>query len=370
MDTSLLSPRGRFGAPPAYMSKARKALQKVRLGTGRMTILVIGTSISAGQGAGTGGTPITGARPFAYPSRLATKLASLGIPSQSESFFGNAAQAGAYGTYDPRVSGAWSYDGARTTAGGNLFGSVSSQTLSFLASTNVDTHEIGYITAPGKDTITVNIDGGAPTTGPSSINSNASLALVKATVKPASAGSHTLNLVAGVVSGGFLLMGVKAYNSTIPGVDIVNCGWPGSTSANWNDSANVWSPLNAIAYHAPDLTIIEGWPNDYNNAVALATTLANAQAVITAAAATGNVIVVSSPQSNPATKASAAIQTAFRQAHASLIDQNSGIYVDWPYRIGDFTAANGAGYMFDDIHANQTCYGDFGDYLGACLAAL
>jgi hypothetical protein len=350
--------------------KARAAIAKTRLGQSRTTILTVSDSIGAGQGAGPGGVTIAGARPFSFPSRMANRFAALGIPSQAESFFGNAAQAAAYGTYDPRVSSStWTYDATRTTAGGNLFGAVSSATLSFLPGTNVDTFEIGYVAAPGKDTINVNIDGSAPATGSATINSNASLALLKSTVKPASAGSHTLNLVAGTLVGGFLLMGVKAYNSTTPAIDIVNCGWPGSTTANWNDGTFVWSPLNAIQYHAPHLTIIELGPNDWNNSVSVATSVANLQAIITTAKLSGDVLIVGPPQSNPATKASAASQAQFLAAYQSLALANNVSYVSWADRFGSWASANAAGYMFDDIHGNQIMYSDFGDRLVSMLTS-
>jgi lysophospholipase L1-like esterase len=372
VDIAAIADRGRLFVPTGGLLKFRKALAKTRLGQSRTRIMCVGDSSCAGQGAGPGNVVIAGARPYAWSGRMSNKLASLGIPSQYEAVIGNANQAALYGTYDPRVNvGTWSYDGANPTAGARLFSAPSGSAVWTLTpSTACDTYEIYCISAPGYGTSTLDIGGSAPATGGSSINANAAVGVLKTTITSATATTAPLHITGPVGAVSFKLIGVIAYNSTVPGVDVVNAGWPASVLGDWADSSTAWAPASIVPNkYAPDLVITCMGANDWVTSVPLATATANLQTFITANIATSDIIVIGQYQQNPASQTTA-IQNQYRAAYQALALANGCPYVDWADRNGSYAATNAAGFMFDSLHKNQVGYGDFGDFLGAALAAV
>jgi hypothetical protein len=100
----------------------RAAMARVRAGTGRGTLLIVGDSTTMGAGAGTGGTTnLNAAWPKAWPRLMAKLLPTLGVPISDATLQGDQTSQVAYGTYDTRVTfgTGWLNTGGFATIGGH-----------------------------------------------------------------------------------------------------------------------------------------------------------------------------------------------------------------------------------------------------------
>ena len=336
----------------------------VRSGSARATVLCIGDSVTYGQGAGSPDA-WTGARPLSYPAQLATKLSVAGLPAINASMF--AGFAGANPTvaqmlaYDSRIAAGagWFNEAGFPTAGGEVWANSSdTSALSFTPSIAVDTFIVYYYTDPVLGQMTVDVDG----TGSSAINSGVAKSYASVT-KSVALGTHTVNIRR--TTGYLRIVGVKAYNSASKAVDVINLGWSGAKSGDWNSTLDPWSPLNAITALAPDLSIIKLGINDWQTAVPPATYAANMAALITRCKQTGDVIVCSPHQTVGQDPQVNAYVDALRDA----IDNADVRMVDWYYYHGTYAAINGAGNMFDGLHPKAVIYANEGTLLTSVLTS-
>lgn len=323
-----IGPTPPVGLTGFYMNGATNAATKamvsrVKAGTGRGKILVVGDSVSSvGQGTSTDSSPgaygLVNARKNRPAAVLASLLTNAGTPAVDGSFVGDNGVSVANGTllssYDPRVnlgtsSGnqvAWAPSGGGTFAGGNFLlggnGNNYSTLLVYTPDNAVNTFEVLlYNSVVLTDNSTqdnyklyMNIDGSAPATGINPMPQDGTGGFNKFTFTTSTAGTHTLNQLAGAQDPNHhpAMCSVTAYNSAVAAIDIKSPGSCGATSGDLasssaGNSAQRWSRLEYYAYEAPDLLIYDAFYNDMNNGVSVSTAIANAQTVIQAQLARG-----------------------------------------------------------------------------------
>ncbi len=363
--------------PERNLAKLRSAKQRVLLGRGRARIAVVGDSQEKGLGAGTSGTfNAAGAEPFCVPTRLAAYLNVLGIPASAHSAiagFGvtgggtgldNAAQLTAY---DTRISAGAGWDainnGNYTFGGQGWANDTTTNALAFTPAVSVDTFIISWGSASGfgLGVFSYDIDGGTAT----QVNEDVAEAYNLLTISTSLA-SHTCNIKRVSAFCGF--NGWFAYNSTVPAVDIINGGWSGSTSGQWNDTSFLFAPRPALTALAADLYLIQLGGNDWETGVSQATYLANVQALITAAKAGGGDVILLMPLQTGAT-ATPTTQQQFYRSLVTLANNNNVMLVDWQRKGISYAVQNAAGRMNDTLHGKAVLYDDQAAFLARLLAA-
>lgn len=335
----------------------RAAKGRVLGATGTARIACIGDSIT--EGYYSNGSSATNIIIKSYPTQLASILTTHGITSISQNVFGGSLSNKT--TSDPRLTlgGTWTYLSNPYTLGGAFFTNAASGSgnMSFTPSINVDTFNIYYATSPGFGTFGAQINSGSVT----SQSQNSAQNMAKLTVT-ATLSANTLNLT--WVSGGAVyIVGIEAYNSAIPSVQIDNIGWAGATSILWNGNGitpGLDNLPNAIPTLLPDLTILCLGANDWNTGVTLAQFNTNMQGIITAAASVGDVILMSSVPSNPSSTVPYATQIPFQSTTAQLAVLNNLPYIDIYSRwFSNETTMNNLGMMGDNSqHPNTVGYAD------------
>jgi len=248
------------------------------------------------------------------------------------------------------------------TAGGYLFIGLLGATapLAFDFGSQVwDTVDIYYYRNPGLGSFTVDRAGAAPVSG-SPLSTSGTQALGKTTLTWATPTTGVLNLSNITVSTVYV-MGVAVRNSQAPAVEIYNLGIGASDSNTWASTSSPYGPKRTLAGIAPDVTFICHGVNDWARATPIATYSANIQAEITARkAAGGDVILVSSMNSDPATGVSEATQQTYETALIALAQSNDIPLIKFPSFMGNFAAANGRGYMSDARHGSIRGYDALG----------
>lgn len=340
----------RYRFTSTVLPKWTKALATVRNAAGDAKILCVGDSTVLGVGSTAGGTNPTAA---AWPTRLVSLLNSAGVTAAR----GLASQGNA-------TDNRWSATGWTGTNGfgfGNRiwFDSGSSHTLSYSDSlTAADTVDVYYLKNTGNGTITTTFGSGTPVA--QSTNATAGIGKVTATAAAATAGQT----VAMVSTSAFVgVVGVETYLSTTNKVRVGNVGVSGSTSTLWTSNATATGPANAISTYAPDLTVICLGINDATTSVAQATYAANIQTLITAAAVSGDVILMTPPPSSGATYV--ANEPLY---NSTLLGHTECAVLDVYNRFGGvWSYWNGLGYAFDSQHPNNLGYWDIAQHLAAGL---
>lgn len=354
---------------PVRLPNWRNSLAKVRAGTGRGRILLIGDSTTAGAGSGASGSlNLVGAWAKSRTQSLAARLAALGVPTSSNSVVGDNSAQFVQGVnvslYDPRiVLGAnWTMNLA-LTCGGAMYsysnGAVNN--LAFTPTGQIDSATVYYITRPGQGTCTTNIDGGSSL---GTINMNAASAMTSQTFTFAK-GAHTFNVVPG--NNGVLgITAIVTWDSTTPAIDILQAGMIGATATTFTSttSGNPWDILPSISAYAANLTVIQLTINDSVTNTNLATYAANLQTIVNRAKLTGDVILESGYPS-------LGINAAAYVTQAQQVAANSAIpFLDVTYRWTDYATSNGLGWMFDSLHPNAVGYQDCGQFEASVLAVV
>lgn len=327
------------------------ALNKVLTSTGNAKICSIGDSL-------TQGFPLN--ELTAYPAQLSGLLMSqYGIKSQANSFFGNPT----VGTADPRVTigSSWASSSTYVPLGGlvTLTASTSTNALSFLPTTNVDTFKIYYIINSANGVISANVNGGSATTQNTATGTNNGIGSFTVT---ATLGSNTVNVLWS--SGGRVdVVGIEAWDSTQSWVSVLNMGVSGTTSTQWNVSTFAYSPANSAAFTAIgcNLVTIELGVNDEDDAVSESTFIANIQAITSAAQTAGaDVLLITHEPSNPSGGGSPiATQYSFVQGERNLAITDNLPLVDLYLQYGSYAAAKPYGVYADAfVHQLPAGYGN------------
>jgi lysophospholipase L1-like esterase len=370
--TSSISASGEMNVNAASLPKWRAAVARVRAGTGRGRLLMIGDSTTAGVGAGTGTggqQNLIGAYAKTSTRALSALLAGY-MPVSDKSFCGDQIVQGVapvnYVQYDTRVTAGagWFSSGSVAVIGGSairyLTGSAS--TLSFTPVGPVDHVKIWFIAQGGRGSFTTNIDGGA-SLGTTSTN-NATVAMLSATFTFAR-GQHTINFVA-LNDFPMYFAAIEAWDSTTPAVDIFQAGYSGSVILGWVQGA-AYNPPAFLPLFAPDLTIINLTINDSNGGTSLSSYTTNMQALITACQTTGDVVLMAGAPSNT-TQATDGTLDGFIGVLQSLAISNGCALISLKKRWTSWAAANALMPYFDNYHPTAVGYQDAGASIVAAIS--
>ena len=340
----------------SFLPNFRAAIANVKNGTSDTKIVVIGDSTSIGYGST---TTTTAMRYNGYPNKLAAYFASSGINAEANGWIGDGGlnSTSPSSTLDGRivVGSGWSETGIEFPGGCSFQASSTTSNLSFTPTVQVDKFVVTYLQFSGIGTFSYKIGSGSTT----NVNCSGTASIQTVTIS-ANLGTNTLNL--NWVSGGLVcIIGIDAYNSTIgKQVHIINGGWTGSKSGDWQNVISVLSNTIPNTFLlGQSLTIIQLGINDMNSGVSVASYTSNMQALITACLAAGDVVLMTAEPESTA-NASAAIQVQFQQAVISLASTNSIGVIDMYGRWVSYTVSNAAGLYYDSTHPNATGYTDVG----------
>jgi lysophospholipase L1-like esterase len=344
-----VTPTGVSNFTPSSLPKWRTALSKVLSGQRRAKIACIGDSATVGIGS----YPIgfNNIKVNAWPSQLASQLASSGIPADSASFFADSG-VGSYvsmQTADPRItlSSDWGVNSSYVTIGGIMLANITSTSpLTFNPGITIDSADIYDYAPSSQNTWSAGFDGSYST------NPITALAVRKTTITTSN-GMHTVYLQPSGT--GVFLIGIDAYNSTQKDIAVWNMGYADSTTGDWAGNSNPYDPMSMLAFLSPDLTIIDLGIIDMGQGVSVDTFTKNMQTIITTALQSGDVIIVVPAQVDPV-YISADTQSAFRSALYSLASQYNVPVFDITQVFGDFATANSNGLMFNESHPDQLGY--------------
>jgi lysophospholipase L1-like esterase len=341
--------------PSNKLTKWRVALGKMRgNSTYRPRILCIGASSTWGlnsNGASTGDM-----MPLAYPTQLTNMLNAAGINAQTDSILGGSA-GGSRLDKDGRVTnaGAWALaanDATGWSISGRYYTSSTSGNLSFLPYKQTDTFKIWYISETGNGVLGYNING----SGASTVDTSTNNGTIQSFTTTATLGTNTLNL--SWSSGGAVkIIAVEGYNSAVEQVSVMNAGWGGSKAADWTINTNFFSPLNAIAPFAPDLSLINLGINDLGPSTPIASYKASLQTLITQCLTYGDVALVAFTPVSIANK-DLATQGTYIDALYELGVTNNIPVIDLWRRFVSYEIMNPLGMYFDALHPNGNGYAD------------
>ncbi len=223
-----------------------------------------------------------------------------------------------------------------------------------------DSFDVYYTTSTsGLGTLTITATGGSPVVQ-STIHSSP-IGFQHVTVTAASAATNNTVTITTSVNPVFV-DAIEPWLSTVRTVRIGSMGVSGSTSSNWANGFSGYLPSVAIANYAPNLTVINLGINDGYSSVPAATVTANLSNIVTAAQASGDVILVMpNPVSQTPTVTSEAlyypaIQNLANTLNVPLID----IYGRW----GQTWQTN---LMANSLHPNDYGYWDIAEAITSLL---
>lgn len=348
---------------PQNLKNFRKAIANVRLGVQNAKLAIVGDSISAGTGGG--GTPAK-YRVNSWPTKLAAYMqAATGITWNADNVFGTANLTISAYCDKLVLSGGATQGAVNTTLGGAQFQLTGAgNTVAFTPTLSADTFDVYSMKTGGTGTFNINLDGGATLASPTGTIPGGGLAKTSVT---GTLGAHTLNCVQS--AGTCYVIGIDAYNSAVKQVSVWNISASGALSSNVADATNGYSAKPALAFYAPDCTILCLGINDWNNAAGPATYYANMDAIIQTALLSGDVILMApNPSSNALTPL--ATQQQYVNQLYSLANKYSLPLIDLFARFGSYEQMNPLGYYFDNVHPNNIGYADHAGFFSAAFRGL
>jgi lysophospholipase L1-like esterase len=252
------------------------------------------------------------------------------------------------------IQSGWTFSGGVGPAGASYYANVGAAgSAVYQPAINADRADFWTYNGAGHGSLQTQVDSANNTV----INTATGSGWTKNTISFVAGAAHTISTL-GPTVGDIYLMGVEPWLSTSPNtIRVNNWGVSGTKTSDW---ATALGSTAAIQAYAPDLTVIMLGINDaLNGPVTPATYLANLQTVITAAQASGDVILMSVVPSNPAnspdpTGSEAAYQAATQTFAASL----KVPYVDVLSRFGSYAVGSANGIYADNLHLNNLGYAD------------
>lgn len=346
------------------LRKARNAIARAAAGGNNAKIVLHGDSITAGRGA----TDLAHSYPSQLRTLLATRLPDRGGMVPAYMFTNSPLIANSPGPYDPAyvlsTSPAW----AAFQGGGffkNFAYSPSNAGATLTVTATTDQFIVYYEKYSAGGTPTVTLDGVAQ----GSIPSSAGTGYGSFTITPASQGSHTL-VITGPTSGSavWACLGVTARVGGSTGgvvVDRVACGGQTYTNLVESTTGTTGSSLNtSFDMLAPDLSIMMFGTNEAQASVSATTFASDAQAAITRAKLTGDVILVVPPPPN----AGVTSFNSYIPKLYALADSNDVGLIDLSARWGAYPASTAL--MTDGLHPNDAGYRDLAQTVYAALQTL
>jgi hypothetical protein len=335
------------------------ALQNVFGGISSARICVVSDSTGFGLGSN-GSTNATGQNypPLSWPTQVANRFATdYGLKSSWQSFMGDSVSgAPSYGSNDSRIvmGSSWSQDTTKYSLGLSTFkATTSTNSLSFLPTVNVDTFEIYYIVDAGQGVLQADINGSGTTTYSTSGTQGVGKSVITGTL-----GSNTLHLKWS--SGGQVnVIGVIAYDSTQPSIFVINAGAPSARMSQLSTTGAAYNPGVSTVYTTIgcDLTIVRAQINDSIDGVPLATFGGYVQTVISAALASGDVLISDENPMNPTIySVTNATQLTYADKMRSLANTNSLNFMDTFTSWGSYATTNAAFYADAGVHPTAAGY--------------
>lgn len=337
------------------------ALAKVHNRTGRARLCVIGASGANGTGAGDSGSPLTAnAWPRSWPNRLAELLS--GSSAISDAYAGPQGQStlALFEAIDTRVahSGSWATTVTVASPGGfGIASGTSTGTFSLTPRAPFDKIEVRSIQFSGGAT-DVNVDGG------SSLGTVTSAGGLSAAVQTFTVplGNHTINFVHTSPAATTYITHIIPYNSTAPGIDIVQAGVSGATVASFTTNTSVATVVQSITGMACDLHILQFGANDIAGATGASTFGTNLTTLATALSAVGSVMFMTDAPQNTTNWTDGTSATYFAQMKAVAIANNAPMLrlggTTEPSRWNTYALANAVMPYGDTLHPGATGYWD------------
>lgn len=327
------------------LGKARAAWAGQRNGVRQMRMMCVGDSITAGS------TGITGDQQLnSWPGRLRAALdARLGVstglgyvPASNNGTTGSIAYGG----------GTWTGTTGFPLAMYAGFSAGRTVTITFTTYTANAVIRVWSLSYGASAYGTVTIDGGAV----ANTAFNASIDVVQTTsYTVASAGAHTM-VITNNGANNFQFAGYEVIENITTGVRVSNMGAGAMTTAG--PAAAKF--LAGVDIYQPDLSVIFLGANDMRTAVALATSLANLQTLITKCLTYGSVALVVPTGDGTNGFTENATFTAYQRMIYGLADTNNCAAIDLHKRLKDFDGATG-----DAIgHLTNTGAYDFAGCIG------
>lgn len=321
------------------------------------------------------GTALNGNRPYCLAQCVASALNSIGMPSQAHGFFGdNNVYAGSTATtldaYDaPRIglTSGW-------TASTTIFGPCAKA----LANSNVSTTPFSFTPQGVVDTFDIYTIGDTATgiisltrTGDTTIPSFNTLTPSKQMKKVTFSGARGYNpLQIARVSGYTAIGAIDAYDSTVPANRFWNLGWSSGAIADFINTTDGTSCLNAILFMNPTTVTIKLAINDWRLGTSIGTYTAGMQTLINALLPTADVILLTDyPSANAAVPV--LTQETYQNAIRTLAATNNLLLLDIAQKIGsqELQAAIG-NYGDAQVHPNRNIYRDAGITVALALREL
>ncbi len=327
------------------------AVARVNAGTGDAKVAFIGDSTTVGAGTTVYETKNPAARFAARYAGATTRYGSTWGKLGSTSYDGRLT-----------IGSGWTHGvsfNSNGLGGGGFYTNTGGGTLSFTPAGSFDTIKVWYLRLSSKGTVSVDVDGGSAL---GTINGAGANALLSQTFTCA-AGTHTVN-ISTPTGGDFFLMGIETYTAATKAVHVYNMGYVGAGSGQFNQSGQVYTTVETIATYDFDLSIINLSINDIkDNLITSSTYASRMTTLITACASAGDVILCMGNRVSD----SADTDVRYGQFKTALAGVRT-IDLVIPDRWGNYTAANGLGYMnVDGIHPNDTGSNDMATALLALI---
>lgn len=324
--------RGRF--------KTDIALGRVLAGEGRMSLVCVGDSTTAGN---------ISVRQDSWPNFLAAALARMGVPATSASIFGagifTAPTAAAYMAYNPEVvlESGWAFNAGVRSVGGPVFSNTTT-TNKLIWTPAVPWNKGKLFTMDGNTgTIAYDIAGGSAT---NVVNSSATHTFKTVNLDSGGAAAEQALGIARV-SGTANFIGAYVWDDAVPGVDILNVGCGSITTGGYADTGFPWRPGSALTGLAGDLYNVSLGINDSLQSIARATMQASLNTIAGLCRAAGDCWIGNhSPINTDNVNYDLAYAAVAKANNCSFLDIN-GIMG------GSYTAMSGAGLSADGNHPDR-----------------
>jgi hypothetical protein len=356
---------------------------RVRAGTARGRIVWKGDSTTVGQGSGTGAPYyLAGARANRVPAVLAGLLSASGTPALDNAMVGDNGmnQAGKFPfvSYDTRFAigaPAGSFAVFQSLPGGSYY-SPGTGVFSFTPTASVNIFEV-VIYNLSANILTFLIDGIAPqsividkftgspsaTTVGNTVVAAGGTGFSRAIITASTTGVHTLSCTSSASSGAGI-RSILGFASGVRAIDMLVHASLGASAAQQADiSSEGWTNNGALAFDAPDLTIVNCGLNDMAGGVSTAAYAGSLQTIINTAKLSGDVLLVFphrciAPLNNNVANylVTAAVLAASNTCAFMSLDQYFGGVVD--------------SRLVDGAHGSAAFYGEVGDVLKRCISAM
>lgn len=250
--------------------------------TARANVVILGDSITAGQGASTFANTYV----QILASMLNTRFPTPGLSSHGRGFLPPIIPPSNPSTINSSYGSIVTVANSTNLTAGSLFGygpNLETWDITHTATNTLtyslvgDSADILWAGNPSNGTFEWKVDAGSFTT----VSTNVAFGTAYVThVSLGSAGAHTLTITNASGSPTYIT-GVVEYNGDYAsGIQVHNCGFSGSTTGYWTSAGGDVSGSAALAALSPSLIIIELCANDNGNGITATTSTTNLNSLI------------------------------------------------------------------------------------------